>query len=538
MGLQARLMSQALRKLTGVVAKSNTCVIFINQIRMKIGVMFGCLHGDTLVNFVNGKSIPIGKVVDEKIEGEVWSWNEELQKFEAKPILDWHDNGTVENHEDFIHIQTESIDGKGRFGLTVTPDHEILVAGQGTNIWKKAKDIDMNDRLVSKYLSTISGSYSSFLYGMLVGDSHISIRDKNTASLRLQDNENPDYLNWKLDKLSPFLNFTERCISRGYRYDSDYSYELAKIKRQLGDRDPSYILPYINELSFAIWMMDDGNLDMNNGHYRYRLSIKRFKDTSRESGLRSEMRVLMNVAERFNGLGYKCEPYFEDGSIWFATEATDLIAEDICRYVPESMQYKLPPQYRGKYIEFTLDNESYYTDDYVEIKEIRYASDRQMRNKRKFDISVGDNHNYTVGGYRNGIVVHNSPETTTGGNALKFYSSVRMDIRRIEQIKEGDDIIGARVRVKVVKNKVAPPFKQAEFDFLHGHGINKAGGLLDLAVKMDIVKKAGTWYSYGDERIGQGRTNAYNFISSNEAIYKEIEEKIRESLKPKSGGNS
>lgn len=128
-------------------------------------------------------------------------------------------------------------------------------------------------------------------------------------------------------------------------------------------------------------------------------------------------------------------------------------------------------------------------------------------------------------------VMFGSPETTTGGNALKFYSSIRMDIRKIETLKDGDDTVGTRVRVKVVKNKVAPPFKQAEFDFLFGSGINKAGGLLDLAVRMNIVTKAGTWYSYGEERIGQGRVNAYSFIKANEKIYKEIEDKIRESMK-------
>lgn len=124
-------------------------------------------------------------------------------------------------------------------------------------------------------------------------------------------------------------------------------------------------------------------------------------------------------------------------------------------------------------------------------------------------------------------VMFGSPETTTGGNALKFYSSVRLDIRRIETLKSGDEAIGNRVRVKVVKNKVAPPFRQAEFDILYNNGICRVGGVLDLGTKLDIIKKAGTWYSYGDDRIGQGRENAKNFLRENQNIAQEIEEKVK-----------
>lgn len=123
-------------------------------------------------------------------------------------------------------------------------------------------------------------------------------------------------------------------------------------------------------------------------------------------------------------------------------------------------------------------------------------------------------------------VMFGSPETTTGGNALKFYSSIRLDIRRIETLKNGDDAIGNRVRVKVVKNKCAPPFKQAEFDIMYDKGISRAGGILDLGVQFEIVKKSGTWYSYGEERIGQGRDNAKGYIEQNPKIGAEIERKI------------
>ena len=126
-------------------------------------------------------------------------------------------------------------------------------------------------------------------------------------------------------------------------------------------------------------------------------------------------------------------------------------------------------------------------------------------------------------------VMFGSPETTTGGNALKFYSSVRLDIRRIGALKDRDEIVGNATRVKVVKNKVAPPFKQVEFDIMYGEGISKTGEIIDLGVKEGIIEKSGAWFSYGDERIGQGRENAKIFLKENEKMCSEIEEKIRKS---------
>jgi len=124
-------------------------------------------------------------------------------------------------------------------------------------------------------------------------------------------------------------------------------------------------------------------------------------------------------------------------------------------------------------------------------------------------------------------VMFGSPETTTGGNALKFYSSVRLDIRRIGALKDRDEVVGNATRVKVVKNKVAPPFKQVEFDIMYGEGISKMGELLDLGVKAGVVEKSGSWFSYGDERIGQGRENSKTFLRDNTNIALEIEDKIR-----------
>lgn len=125
-------------------------------------------------------------------------------------------------------------------------------------------------------------------------------------------------------------------------------------------------------------------------------------------------------------------------------------------------------------------------------------------------------------------VMFGNPETTPGGRALKFYASVRLEVRKVENLKQGNDITGSRTRVKVVKNKVAPPFKQAEFDIMYGEGISREGGVLDAAVNNDIVLKSGAWYSYGDTRIGQGRENAKQYLKENPELTMEIENKLRE----------
>ena len=136
-------------------------------------------------------------------------------------------------------------------------------------------------------------------------------------------------------------------------------------------------------------------------------------------------------------------------------------------------------------------------------------------------------------------VMYGNPEVTPGGRALKFYSSVRLEIRRVEQLKSGSDVIGNRTRAKVVKNKIAPPFRTAEFDIMYGEGISRLGELMDVAVQLEVIKKSGAWFSYNGERLGQGRDNSKNFIASKPELYAEIEAKVRENFEklsaPKAG---
>ena len=144
----------------------------------------------------------------------------------------------------------------------------------------------------------------------------------------------------------------------------------------------------------------------------------------------------------------------------------------------------------------------------------------------RFDLEVEGQHTYLA----DGVVVHNSPETTTGGRALKFYASIRLDIRRQDAIKIGTESVGVRTKVKVVKNKLAPPFREAEFDVMYGEGISKSGTVLDAGVEQGIIEKSGTWYSYKNERIGQGRENAKRWLQENPIVLADLEAKVREVL--------
>ena len=200
----------------------------------------------------------------------------------------------------------------------------------------------------------------------------------------------------------------------------------------------------------------------------------------------------------------------------------------IAPFVHPSMEYKLLPRFRGRF-----GVEALFAAPRQSLMPMRISSitlKPPTRSMHRFDLEVGGTHNY----FADGVMVHNSPETTPGGRALKFYSSIRLDIRRIESLKDGAEVVGNRTRVKVVKNKGSPPFRQAEFDIMYGKGISREGSLIDMSVDLGIVKKSGAWFTYEGEQLGQGRENAKNFLTTNPEIMVEISDRVLEvaGLKP------
>jgi recombination protein RecA len=221
----------------------------------------------------------------------------------------------------------------------------------------------------------------------------------------------------------------------------------------------------------------------------------------------------------------------DDGrGFWFSSAQTARFHDVIAPYLHPAVDHKLHPSQRGRFlwhpIITPIDLKSAERLRAVPARVAKIYIKPVTRAMNRFDIEVEGHHSYLV----DGVVVHNSPETTTGGRALKFYASIRMDIRRIETLKQGTDATGSRTKVKVVKNKLAPPFREAEFDMIYGEGISKSGTILDAGVEQGIIEKSGTWYTFKNERIGQGRENAKRWLQENPSALVDLEAKIRETL--------
>jgi recombination protein RecA len=496
-GEVARIMSASLPKLNMAASNTNTTLLFINQTRSNIGGFSpvpggSCFHADTLVNFTDGRSIPIREVVENKITGNVWSYNNISGQIEEKPIINWYNNGKVSTNNDFIHIEAESVKydseiTNGRFGFTGTPEHKILTL----NGWKEIQDLTLDDYCVSKTVSIINRSLRQFVLGIVIGDSSIFIRSKNTGQLIIQDNVNLEYAKWKVEKLSSGFTFSEIEISEGKRFTSSFSYELADLKRSIENRNPLVMFNEYSNMSLALWFMDDGYSDFsNNRKGRIELSAARFKD---------DKEILDAICIKFNNILEGLNPIVSDnGSFLFNSEDSDKIYSAIREYVPACMQYKLPERHRGHYKDFTLDFVEEIVTVPVKILKKEFASNRMMRQKGKYDIEVADNHNYMVGGYSNGIVVHNS--TTPGGKALKFFCSLRLEIKRRDFIVSGTDTVGQVIRVVVRKNKFGNNNGFSDISLRYNHGFDPYDEIVELCKNEGVIESRGAWVYYKENK--------------------------------------
>jgi recombination protein RecA len=208
----------------------------------------------------------------------------------------------------------------------------------------------------------------------------------------------------------------------------------------------------------------------------------------------------------------------------FGRDDTDKLLEIVAPYVHPSMAYKLLPRFQGRFAVQPQFVEPVQVPMRAVVTSVTVKP--PTRSMHRYDLQVEGSHTYLA----DGVVVHNSPETTTGGKALKFYASIRLDVRRIETIKDGTEAVANRVRVKVVKNKLAPPFKQAELELEFGRGISREAGLIDVGVEHGFVRKSGAWYTYEGDQLGQGKENAKSFLRDNPDLADELEKKIKEKL--------
>jgi recombination protein RecA len=525
-GLQARLMSQALRKLTANLNKTDTICIFINQLREKIGVMFGCVFGDTLVTLADGSKQRIETIVHQKLPVEVLSYDPELGRVVPKKVVNWFDNGVT---DEFLKFTVPHAMGRGTSKFAVTRNHKVRTPAG----WIEAEQLSVGDRVLQATTEHLSDFQWQVLLGGLMGDGALS-PSQNGLSGRFRwghGAKQAEYGDWKA---SLFANVT---VSRTTNAKGAVFHDVQPLS-ELGElRDAVYVngqkvlsedyLKLLTPLSLAIWYQDDGGFTLRSkglqertagGSGRSEICVQAFEPTSRRR-LRDYLADTWGIEAKLSERGAR-----KMAVLQFSTPETAKFHALIAPFVHPSMQYKLLPRYQGRFAVEPVFVEPRPALVPVPIKHIEVFQPEQ-RNHR-YDLEVEGSHNYFAGG----VMVHNSPETTPGGRALKFYSSVRLDIRRIESIKDGVEVVGNRTRVKVVKNKVAPPFRQAEFDIMYGKGISREGGVLDIGVDNDIVKKSGAWYTYEGEQLGQGRENAKQFLHDNPEIMIEISERIRTAM--------
>jgi recombination protein RecA len=519
-GLQARLMSQALRKLAGTLNRSKTCAIFVNQIREKVGVMFGCMNYQTRVTLADGSQEKIGKIVTQRRPVKVLSYDPESGRVVPRKVTNWFDNGPT---DEFLTIKVARGAGNGRAQFSCTPDHEIRTPGG----WRRARELQVGDRVLQSVPHYLSDFQWEVVLGALLGEGALSAtRSGHGARLRWgHGRAQVEYSDWKA---SLFANVgTSRSTNeRGAVFhDAKPLAELAELRRAVyigGRKVLSHdYLKRLTPLSLAVWYMDDASLAIRSRdgqRGRVDICVEALEPTSRT-------RLVEYLRDEW---GITCRPVVRAGKavLQFRQHETETLHALIAPFVHPSMEYKLLPRYRGRFFvepEFAPMRFELLPMPIVAMAPTPAPKDRVPH---RYDIEVEGTHNYFV----DGVMVHNSPETQPGGRALKFYSSVRLDVRRIESLKDGTDFVGNRVRVKVVKNKLAPPFKQAEFDILFGEGISKEGSILDVGVDQGIVKKAGAWYTYEGEQLGQGRENARQFLKEHDDVASEIYKKVTERL--------
>lgn len=432
MALQARMFSDGIKRFRGGMRRKMMTVIGINQLRQKPATMFGCLHGSTKVPFVDGRVHTMKEIVENRIEGEVWSYNETTKEIEPRKIKAWFNNGEVTEKSHWMKIVSRCPEtGNGMAQVIVTPNHEILT----DNGWKRADEVKLTDRVVSKYTSVRKGSIRFFLNALAVGDSSIVADSPNSGLMKLQDNQNPEYVQWKMDKLNPFMEFESYSASHGGECYITRGSDFVAYSKQVPNREVWNVA--FDDMSFALYYMDDGNLKTDRKNAMF--SAKRFS---------GDETALSCIQLKFAEHGFAVDYSIDDGCFRMSLDESDRFFQRIRKFIPECMQYKLPEEHRGFYEEFDLDSETHVRPVYQEVIRIEEGSDRAFREKTKYDINVEHNHNYMVGNSANGIIVHNSPEYEPCGDALKFYSDVRLRMasRAVPQgwpqLKDAPGIVG------------------------------------------------------------------------------------------------
>jgi recombination protein RecA len=527
-GLQARLMSQALRKLTGAINQTKTTAVFINQLREKVGVMFGCMSSGTRVTLADGTQEKIGKIVNQRMDVEVLSYDPETDRMVPRKIVNWFNNGRAER---FLQFSVAKSGKNGLAQFAATENHLIRTPGG----WREAGELISGDRVMITEKQLLGEQQVQVILGALMGDGSLSPNRRGRSGTRFRlghGTRQTAYLDWKVSLLEN-IPHTRTVNAKGAVF-ADFTPlpELAEIREVVyfGDGKKHLTWEYLKALTplaLAVWYMDDSSFTVRStgvqertkgGTGRIEICVEAMSPGSRDR-LVQYLRDTYELEAKLTVRGAR-----QISVLQFTTAASGKFQQLVAPYIHPSMDYKLLPRFRGGF-----GVEPQFVPAAMRLVPARILDIHvkpPARSMNRFDIEVEGMHNYFV----DGVMVHNSPETTSGGRALKFYASVRLDVRRIETLKDGTEAVGNRIRVKVVKNKVSPPFRLAEMDLLFGGGISREGSLIDLGVEQGMVRKSGAWYTYEGDQLGQGKENARNFLRENPDIANSIEKKIKEKL--------
>lgn len=509
MGQLPRMMSKAMRKLVPLVREFGVCLIFINQIREKIGVMFGCFNYSARVVLADGTTEKIGKIVNQQMDVDVLSYNPETGKVEPRRIVDWHDNGLTDM---FLQFEVAKGYGQGTSKFGVTPNHMIFTPHGEVPAGK----LNVGDEVLSRVANDrkFTDDQWQIIYGSLLGDGSISTSGSKGRIRIGHGPKQSDYLEWKASILG--LSTHRSNLGRESAVNSTDLMRFAGMQSRKTTKCsiPLDLIETMDERAFAIWYMDDGTLSGSHARWgagKATISIKATDEESRN-----------NLAERSMKLGLG-NPFVSDRGllVWSGQEARSFF-EGIGRYIPPSMRHKMP-DYAPDY-DWSPDDRVTHEDIVLtqRINKIYVKPETGCMNK--FDLTVEGNHTYLV----DDVIVHNSPETQPGGRALKFAATQRIDVRRDGDFLKSKDgeVIGFRVKAKVIKNKLGPPFKMAGYDLIYGKGIDKVGCVLDMALMAGIFTQSGSFYKYQDETFAQGRANAVEKLEADTNLLKIIKDTL------------
>ena len=517
MGSQARMMSKGLRKLTSIVGRAGATILFTNQTRSKIGVMFGCFNYRTKIMLANGKQESIGKIVNNKMECEVLSLNTKTNKIEPKKIVNWYQNGTAEM---FLKFIVEKNYDNGMSGFSVTPNHQIFVPnGYKNNILQTklvdAGSINIGDYVIGKDKKMIADSHLPFILGCFLGDGSFRFTQNKKAQLRIGHGpKQDDYCKWKMNKLFDIVTYNGTNSIGGYGFDTEPLSEFYKYKKYYSETGKTTIdedfLKHMTPLTVAIWYMDDGAYSgcyEKWGFGKPSIACQSFNKNSRDL-----------ISDRLVEIGFPRPTYSVHSFIWTGKRAKKF-QEMVAEFIIPSMNYKLKPCFRQEFKDFELDeflNEQIGVP--VIVKDI--YEQKNLESMKKFDLEIEGNHSYLA----SGVAVHNSPITTPGGAALKFFASIRMEIKSMGQVKDGDEVVSKKTKITTVKNKCYAPFKSAEFNIRFGIGIDLTESLIDELIKYKVLTKGGAWYKYNGVTLAQGRNGIYKHFKENPKTQKKLME--------------